>query len=398
VVENNYLLIEKEIILIGANQMKIDQLMFTVADGWQISKRGITNSVADLVIAFGQREILEKEEIYNYISSQYKGSEILIGSTSGEIMGDEVFDETVIATAIKFDRSKVKIVSINIKDFADSYEAGRAGTILLPQEGLRHLFVISDGQLVNGTKLVEGIQSELPENVSATGGLAGDGTNFTKTVVGVNSQPREGEIALVGFYGENIKFGFASRGGWDPFGPMRLITKSKDNILYELDGKSALAIYKNYLGEKASGLPGTALLFPLALHSENRKDPLVRTVLAVNEADQSMIFAGNIPEGEQSRFMKANFDRLVEGADQAAETAFNVMNTPPELAILISCVGRKIVLGERIEEEVEVVSDRFGRGTTILGFYSYGEISPFNPSVKCDLHNQSMTITTISEK
>jgi len=44
-------------------------------------------------------------------------------------------------------------------------------------------------------------------------------------------------------------------GGWDPFGPERLITKSKENILYELDGQSALELYKKYLGEHAKVFP-----------------------------------------------------------------------------------------------------------------------------------------------
>jgi hypothetical protein len=60
-------------------------------------------------------------------------------------------------------------------------------------------------------------------------------------------------------------------------------------------------------------------------------------------------------------------------------------------------VGRKLVLKQRIEEEVEAIRDVFGDGTVLTGFYSYGEISPFAPGEPCALHNQTMTITTFTE-
>lgn len=378
--------------------MKIDQLVYTLKDGWKNEKQNISEREADLIIAFGQRELLEDPGIYTHLAGLYKNPDILLASTAGEIIGERVLDGSVVATVIKFDKTSVKSVSININLYEDNFEAGKEGMKLLPPEGLRHLFVIADGQNLNGTKLVEGIRSVVPENVSVTGGLAGDGAKFEKTLVGLNSQPKEGELVFIGFYGEHLSVGYASRGGWDTFGPMRLITKSKDNILYELDGKSALAVYKKYLGDKASDLPGAALLFPLAIQSENPDEPLVRTILAVNNEEQSMIFAGDIPQGAQARFMKTNFDRLIDGAATAAGASMGQTLETPELAILISCVGRKIVLGQRVEEEVEVVNEKFNKDTAVIGFYSYGEISPFNPSVSCNFHNQTMTITTLSEK
>ena len=200
-----------------------------------------------------------------------------------------------------------------------------------------------------------------------------------------------------GLYGSHIKIRSASLGGWDPFGSERLITKSKGNVLYELDGQSALELYKVYLGTHAKDLPGSALLFPLCLRSDDSKGGLVRTILAVDEKTQSMTFAGDVPEGTYVRFMKANFDRLIEGAVGAAEKSMSLKKASPELALLISCVGRKLVLKQRVEEEVEGVREIFGPKTAITGFYSYGEISPFTPNAKCELHNQTMTITSFME-
>jgi len=124
----------------------------------------------------------------------------------------------------------------------------------------------------------------------------------------------------------------------------------------------------------------------------------VRTIQSINEEDQSMIFAGDIPEGSKVRFMKANFDRLIDAASLAAKTSLTTLQEmSPKVAILISCVGRKLILGSRIDEEVEAVREILGQGTLITGFYSYGEISPVNESTKCELHNQTMTITCFEE-
>jgi hypothetical protein len=170
-------------------------------------------------------------------------------------------------------------------------------------------------------------------------------------------------------------------------------------VLYERDGQSALALYKRYLGEHAKDLPASGLLFPLSLRTREDVPPVVRTILSVNEADQSMTFAGDVPEGGYVRLMKANFDRLIDGAVGAGRVSARALaDTRAELALLISCVGRRMVLRQRVEEEVEGVRDIVGPTAAIAGFYSYGEISPFTPKARCELHNQTMTVTTLSER
>jgi hypothetical protein len=86
----------------------------------------------------------------------------------------------------------------------------------------------------------------------------------------------------------------------------------------------------------------------------------------------------------------------VDGAGRAAESAAAVSG--PCLGLLVSCIGRKLLMGQRIAEEVEIVADVLGAGASLMGFYSYGEISPHGFTGKCELHNQTMTITTISER
>jgi hypothetical protein len=177
-----------------------------------------------------------------------------------------------------------------------------------------------------------------------------------------------------------------------------VVTRCDKNILYEIDDKSALDLYKEYLGPYKNELPGSALLFPLSIKEPNCDERVVRTILSIDEDEKSMSFAGNLPVGSNVRFMKANFDRLIDGSSIAAQKAFtSLSNTQPELIILISCVGRKLILQDRTDEEVEAVRKIFGGRSPITGFYSYGEISPFNPLTRCELHNQTMTITTLCE-
>lgn len=378
--------------------MKTEQKQWTVEGGWQeISSGGIADS-ANLVFVFGSRTLLEDASKYEEVKSFYPNAEIILSSTSGEILEDLVYDDSLAVTAVSFEKTQLKTVSLNIGDVTDSFEAGVELSKSLAGENLRHVFILSDGLHVNGSEIVKGINSSIKSGIPCTGGLAGDAAKFEKTLVGLNGQPRENLIVAIGFYGDSLEVGYGSVGGWDNFGAERLVTRSEGNVLYELDGESALDLYKMYLGDKAKELPGSALLFPLGLKFDEDSDTIVRTVLAVNEEKNSMTFAGDIPEGCYVRLMKANFDKLIDGANLAAEhTTHKGGGSSDKLAILISCVGRKLILGQRIDEEVEAVQGVLGNGTTITGFYSYGEISPVVESSRCELHNQTMTITTFAE-
>jgi hypothetical protein len=379
--------------------MKIEQKMWTSSADWKVISSTLNGLKPQFVFAFGDRLILDNEKRFEELRKLYPQSSIILASTSGNILGVNVFDQSIVTTAVALESSRIEIQRINISDVKNSFEAGEIVATKLSKKDLKHVFILSDGHIVNGSELIKGILTKLPPSVALTGGLAGDGKRFEKTLVGVDAPPKEGEIVLIGFYGPNLKFGFGSVGGWDSFGIERKITRSSGNILYELDGKSALELYKTYLREYVKDLPASALLFPLAIRANENSIPLVRTILSINEQDQSMIFAGDIPQGWRAQLMKANFDRLIDGAFQAANASHEMLGKQtPELAILVSCVGRIIVLDQRVEEELESVQDVIGKKAIITGFYSYGEISPVSSGAGSDLHNQTMTITTISEK
>lgn len=382
--------------------MKSEQRVFTQESGWKDVSPERLSDKPQLVLAFGGRALAQNEATYNDLHAQYPEAHVLLCSTAGEILDTKVTDNSVVATAIHFDSTTLKTAQVNIASGEESLEAGKQLASQLSPEGLVHVMVFSDGLKVNGTELVKGLVDNLPATVSATGGLVGDGSDFKETYVGLDSVPAQGKIVAIGFYGEHLKVGYGSLGGWDTFGPERLITKATNNVLYELDNKPALALYKEYLGDQAKDLPSSGLLFPLSLRikqDDGSETEVVRTLLSVNEDEQSMTFAGDLPVGIYARLMKANFDRLIDGASGAASMSITAQGeNKPELAILISCIGRKLVLKERIEEEVEATRSIVGPQAAICGFYSYGELCPVSPTTKqCQLHNQTMTITTLSE-
>jgi hypothetical protein len=319
-------------------------------------------------------------------------------SSSGEIYGSRIYDNTLAVAVAKFDRATLRVANARIAGPGDSRAAGEQIARQLKSEDLRAVLLLSDGLQVNGSELVRGVNAVLPPEVTVTGGLAGDGDRFARTWVIADRLLTPGFVVGVGLYGDAVRVGHGSRGGWDVFGVERQVTRSSGNVLYELDGRPALQLYKEYLGERASGLPATGLLFPLTLRATRESDKrLVRTILAVDEASQSMTFAGDIPEGYHAQLMCANFDRVIQGAGEAALlTRDRDSAAAAPLAIAISCVGRRLVLGERTEEETEATLEHLPPETRQIGFYSYGEISPYAAG-HCDLHNQTMTLTTISE-
>jgi len=379
--------------------MNTEQNIWEKDKGWLYTHVNGLKNDAQLVCVFGSTAICEGQNVFQEIKKLYPEAHIFGCSTAGEICGTRVYDDSVVVTAIQFESTHFTGTKIKLGDTTSSFDAGEQLARSIDRENLTHVFILSDGLKVNGSELVKGLTKHLPKEITITGGLAADGERFGKTLVCWDDIPEKDTIALVGFYGKNLKIGYGSMGGWDPFGPERLITKSNENILYELDGKSALEIYKLYLGEHAKGLPATGLLFPLSIRTKDGETGIVRTILSIDDKEKSMTFAGDIPEGSYARFMKANFERLIDGAHGAAKTSYGAIgNRSPDLAILISCVGRKLVLKQRTEEEAEAARDIFGSHTTMTGFYSYGEISPFMPGANCSLHNQTMTITTFVEE
>ncbi|MGZ0016160.1 FIST signal transduction protein [Yeosuana sp. AK3] len=364
---------------------------------WQyLSKRQDLKN--PLVLVFGNRFLLEDKNLYQDIKSLFPEGQIVFGSSCADITANNVDDNCVTITAIEFEKTSFLIKTSNVlhADF-DSFKTGNEIIKKFPMEGLKYVFVISEGSFVNGSQLTKGMNSATGDNLLITGALCGDADRFEKTLASYNENPKPGEIVAIGFYGESLEVTFSVYGGWTPFGPERIVTKAKGNVLYELDNKPALDLYKKYLGDKSKELPGSALLYPLNVLNIDEEQSVVRTIINIDEANNAMILAGDIPENSKVQLMMTNVDNIANASERAAKQAMALRKNKPELAILVSCIGRKLVLDQRVEEEIDEVTEVIGNQTTISGFYSYGEIAPFHGEMSCQLHNQTMTVTLISE-
>lgn len=354
------------------------------------------SKLCQLALVFGSKDLIAKD-VYESLREDFPQATIVMTSTAGEIIQEEVLDQSIVVAAIHFEKTAVQSNVVDVADFPNSFYAGSHLIRNLPKENLAHVLVFSDGSLVNGGELVKAIKTIIPENILVTGGLAGDGAHFISTLVGLNENPIQGRIVAIGLYGNSIQVSHGTQGGWDVFGLEKTVTKSEQNVLYEIDGQNALNLYKKYLGDEAKNLPGSALLFPLSVSISGISQPVVRTILSIDEAEQTMTFAGDIPINSKVRFMKANFDKIKNAASDAAQNSLKNKPSSPSFALLISCVGRKLILGEHISDEIKAISNAFQNKTPMAGYYSYGEISPFNDGGACQLHNQTMTITSFYE-
>ncbi len=371
--------------------MKISKIRWSKSSGWEASPS--FSGIAELVLVFADDAFFQTEKCYSELHHKFPKAHIIGCSSSGSVSGVEISDGDVVATIVKLEKSKIRLATADIHQGKSAKDIGALLMNELAAPDLKHVFVLSDGLQVNGSELAQGLNQA---GVPVTGGLAGDGTRFGKTWVMADAPAQSGRIAALGFYGEvNVKSGCFA--GWEEFGAERIVTKSAGNVVYEIDGQPALALYKKYLAEQAADLPASGLRFPLSIQANKSDKALIRTLLAVDEAANSLTFAGDVPEGYICKLMRTNLDALIDNAGLAAEAAQSTSNPEAGLCLVVSCVGRRLVMGQLTEEELDAVQNKLGDNTTITGFYSYGELAPFSDVMKCQLHNQTMTLTTVYE-
>jgi len=376
--------------------MITDQVVFR-GNQWEgFDNLKLQASEYQLLLVFAQKSLLADPAIFKKLKEHFNAAQIVSASTAGEIIGDESIEDAVLAIAIKMEQTPFTIVHQNIEQHANSYDLGLSLAKALKKDGLSYVMILSDGHIVNGSDLLDGIKSYLGEQLPMSGGMAGDGNLFSSTLVGFGEDIKNGHVVLIGFYGDALHICIDVQRGFNYFGPERVVTKSNKNILYDIDGTKALDLYKKYLGEYVDELPGSALLFPVAILNDN-DEPLVRTILSINEEDGSMVFAGNMPEGVTIRFMRSNLDQLINRAEEASKRVTDCVDDP-DLLLVMNCVGRKIILGQRRGEEIEALSKSLKGNTILAGFYTYGEFSSWEkPEKTCDLHNQTVVVTAIKE-
>ncbi len=379
--------------------MVIEQQQWSVKTGWMARSQALgPGATAQVAFLFGAASLIGKSEAFERCRRMYPEAHLLGCSTAGEILGTNISRDTVAITAVSFAKTRVAVSRVDVPDSGGSFEAGAKLVRSLDPSGLKHIFVISEVLQVDASQVMNGINSAVPAGVTVSGGFSADGDRQQISHIWCNGGPAQSSVAAVGFYGEHLRVGTAVTGLWGQFGPLRQITKSQGSVLYELDGRSALSLYKEYLGELASGLPASGLLFPISLSVRDTGHSVLRGLLSVDEATQSMRFAGDVPEGAQVRMMMGSIERLIDDTYEASrQSTAGLGDAPPELAFIVSCNGRRVVLSQRVEEELEAVGEVLGEKATLAGFYSCGEIAPIAPGETAELHNEALAITTFAE-
>lgn len=380
--------------------MQVRQWTIRNPDDRQRAMAELRSTDADVLLIFGSVMHFTPDGLPAELRAARPDAAVLGCSTAGEITADGVDEGTCTVTAIRFAATRLRQASTALAGMDDSLAAGERIGAQLAGADLRAVLVFGPGLQINGSALVDGIAAMVGPTIPISGGLAGDGGAFRETFTIGQSGIANDRVAAVGLYGNALQFTHGSFGGWEPFGPARRITRCAGNILYELDGEPALAIYRRYLGEHARDLPASGLLFPFAvLGGDHAELGVIRSILGIDEAAGSLTLAGDVRPDGYLRLMHASTDKLVGGAESAAHAALLPDDgNGDRLAVLVSCVGRKLVMGSRVDEEVEAVHDVFGQRCVLTGFYSYGEISPFAGTGSCKLHNQTMTVACLSER
>lgn len=373
--------------------MKIEQRILGEGGALLRSTGGLAGLKPQLVLVFGSRSLIARATTIDGLHERYPEARLVFASACG-IAGAELCQDGLAITAVAFEKATVRCALRSLANAGSVRAVAQDVMGSLAGPDLVHVFVVADSKFANGTELARAFADVLPRGVAMTGGLASEQAELINTLVGLDSCPSHAQIVAVGFYGASLSVGVGAGTGWVPFGPERVITRSSGNTLYDLDGKSALQLYKHYLGDQA-GVAGAALRFPLHIIQPGSSDPLVRASLCMNEAEQCLEFAGDMPMGSKVRFLRASYEDLIDGAGTAAKLARG--NSSPELALCVSCIGRQVVLGQRAEEELENISDVLGPTAIMTGFYSHGELAPPSLDQGCRLHNETVAVTAFWE-
>ena len=359
--------------------MKVN--LYEVRNGALMDQKDQVNQEINpqLIFTFGNLKELQDEQNQSLLKSTFPNADIVYCTSVGQIVMNEISNEVLSVTAIEFSSTQTKSLCLNISDYATKEEARIAIANQIKTEELSHILLFVDGMNVNPTEVLSCINEITQNKICITGGLASDEARFEDASIGLNEKPKPGKIIAIGFYGDKIHIHHSTCGGWEVFGMPKTVTKQEQNILFEIDDQPALDLYKEYLGKYVEGLPQSALFFPLAILNMDNENILTRTILSVDHANKSLIFAGDMPQGSKIQFMKSTLNKLIE-ASENADMIVKTKNTSQviDYVLAISCVGRKLVLKHRIDEEVEKLYNIFGENTKLSGFYSHGEVAPFS--------------------
>lgn len=363
----------------------------------------------EILFVFAAREY-DCNELLKGVYSVSGTIPMIGGTTAGELSTKGFSTNTVVVLALNSDSLEFT-TGIGVKMSEDELQCGKTlvDDLLKKQtlEDALSLLVFPDGLGGDGCKVLDGINSALPDKLEIIGGCLGDGEEYSRTYQFYDGKVYEDSIPGVLISGQSsFKTGIGVRSGFESIGNKMFCTESEGTVVKKIDGVNALELYKELLGEERSKrLPGIFREYPFGLIDEKvaisgEEYFQLRCGFTANEDEGSISCSGSIPEGSAITITAGSRGDLINGARLAAEQAKTTLgDAEPKLIMVFSCIGRKLVLGRRVSEEIDAVQKTMGSDVPLIGFYTYGEIGPIDKGrsslSEAKFHNETLVIWVI---
>jgi hypothetical protein len=388
------------------------------SDSFSAGKEAATNAIEKLngttkiLIVFGAMRFNHRELLAG-IASVAVDIPMIGGTTAGEISSAGFSTGSVVIMALSNDDLEfVTGIGHNMSNDERACSVELVNDIL-GKTGFdpnASLLVFPNGMGGDGLKVLEGLQLSLGKDFEITGGYLGDDERFENTYQYYNGMVyKDAIVGLMVIKKSGYKTGIGVRSGFTSIGNSFFCTSSEGNIVKEFEHANALELYKDFLGEeRAERLPAVCLEYPFGIIDNNPSDSTeslfqLRCGLSVDHEKGTIALAASIPEGSEVTLTTASRGDIINGAREAAAQAKKSLgDATPMALIMFSCVGRKLVLGRRIQEEVDAVRECIGHDVPIIGFYTYGEIGPIDKtkpelsSVK--FHNETVVLWLLGKE
>lgn len=325
-----------------------------------------------------------------------KNIEVFGSTTAGEIMDDEVLEQSVAIMLLDIKKEQFKIFTEASKD--TYLISGNLAKFAKAQFKSPAVMVVSSGLTIDAEQIINGFQYE-DKNIPLFGGLAADDLTMKNSYVFSNKF--ESATALIGLVldADKINIEGVATSGWDNIGIEKTITKSEGNVVYSIDDEPAVDVFVNYF-QFTESVENTAEIiaqnfaqYPLQLTKKNG-NLVLRAPLMVDIESRALIFAGGIPQGSKVKFsVQPGFDLIEKTAERIGVLKTSIPEA--DALIMFSCKARHMALGPLTGEEASRIRGIWNK--PLIGFFTYGEIGAAK-GCSCDFHNETCSMVILKEK
>jgi len=330
--------------------------------------------------------LCEKEHlqgISRWIRSLLPRAQVLLTTTSGEIMDGRVSGLKTALSFSVFDSSDIRPV-FAAKNGDDDYGLGQGVARQINGEKARVLILFATGMNIDASQMLQGIQSLQPQ-LPVAGGIAGANRTNARSLVGLNNEITDYGISGIVIESENLIVNRYSHLGWVPIGKEMKVTRALGSRVYTIDHIPAYQVYHQYLGISTASNVFKVVEFPLIIsrHGINiARAPFLRF------DDDSIGFFGDIAEGESVRFGFGHVEMILEQIDHLLRVP---KRHPVETIFIYSCASRRGFLQEAAQIETRPLNSI----APTAGFFTSGEF--FHNDGSNQLLNTTMTTLILSE-